>query len=280
MKSAFKQLCVHTDTSIPAYPLHVFFFEPPSVYSSLYPSFHSSLLTLYILPSTFSSWCSPSSYHINWWICSLLTLNVCPVLSRGTVLYVNVNVTSLTVYIMCVIDHICLCKVQDWFVTGWEKCQSTAQYVVFILCGWASHLCVCVHVSMCVLLESCAGHASWSEESWYAVLRCLHMPVSHLPLLSCFHTMNGKQKWKKKENEWMKNERMHRRPPYTFVLEKVIRQKTEKTYISYFCLVMLLCYKYMEELNKKWNDEKTKQHVSVTIATNICNKCILCKFKT
>lgn len=257
MKSAFKQLCVHTDTLIPAYLLHVFFLESPSVYSTHYPSFHSSLLTLYILPSTFSSWCSPSSYHINWWICSLLTLNVCPVLSRGTVLYVNVNVTSLTVYIMCVIDHICLCKVQDWFVTGWEKCQGTAQYVVFILCGRASHLCVCACEHVCVVRKLC-----WPCFLERRVLVCCPEMSPHAcepsspPLL--FHTMNGEQKWKKKENEWMKNEWMHRHPPDTFVLEKVIRQKTEKTYISYFCLVMVLCYKYMEELNKKMKWWKTK----------------------
>ena len=36
-----------------------------------------------------------------------------------------------------------------------------------------------------VVLESCAGHASWCKESWYAVLRRLHVSVGHLPLLAC-----------------------------------------------------------------------------------------------
>jgi len=39
--------------------------------------------------------------------------------------------------------------------------------------------------SVCEVLESSAGHASWSEESGDAVLRRLHVSVGHLPLLAC-----------------------------------------------------------------------------------------------
>lgn len=45
-------------------------------------------------------------------------------------------------------------------------------------------MCVFVHACMPLVLESCAGHASRSEESRYAVQRHLYVSVGHLSLVT------------------------------------------------------------------------------------------------
>lgn len=106
-------------------------------------------------------------------------------------------------------------------------------HIVLLTFWFCSHrMCVCV------VLESRAGHASWSEESRYAVLRCLHVSVGHLPLLTC-------------STQLMKTRDKCINPPQRQLCWIIKWAKTREIY--YFCLnccLMLKIYEWMELKNR------------------------------